>query len=74
MTGTPDHRCRLCTANDVDGLIERLAEELWDSRRYGTLDDRPWAQAGEYWQRTFRELTETVVASLQDHTALNMQA
>lgn len=59
------HRCKLCTANDVDGVIKQLAGDLWNSRRYGTLDDRPWEEAGDYWQRTFREFAETAVESLQ---------
>lgn len=59
------HRCRLCTANDIDGLIEQVAEDMWESRRHGTLDDLPWAECGDYWQRTFRELAETAVESLR---------
>ena len=59
------HRCRLCTANDMDAVVEHLAEQLWESRRHGTLDDWPWAQAGDYWQRIFREFATTAVASLR---------
>lgn len=59
------HRCRLCSANDLDGVIEQLAADLWESRRYGTLDDRPWEEAGEHWQRVFREFAETAVKSLR---------
>lgn len=57
-------RWRLCTANDQDGVIEQLAADLWESRRNGHLDDRPWVTAGEYWQRTFREFAEAAVDSL----------
>lgn len=59
------HRCQLCTANDLDAVIEKVAEELWESRRYGTLDDWPWAEAGDYWQRIFRELATTAVQMLR---------
>lgn len=45
MTPEP---CRLCSTNDCDALIEQPAAELWDSQRGGSLDDRPWRQAGEY--------------------------
>ena len=55
---------RLCTANDRDGMIAQLAGDLWNSRRQGMLDDRPWDGAGEYWQRIFRELAVTAVGSL----------
>ena len=59
------HRCRLCTANDQDALIEHVAEQLWESRRHGTLDDWPWGEAGGYWQRIMRELAATAVESLR---------
>ena len=58
-------RCRLCTANDPDGVVEHLAEEPWESRWRGSLDDVPWAEAGGYWQRLMRELVETAVAALR---------
>lgn len=54
-------RCRLCTANDPDALIEHLAEQLWESRRHGTLDDVGWDRAGGYWQRIYRELATSFV-------------
>ena len=53
---------RLWTANDQDALIEHVAEQLWESRRYGTLDDWPWSEAGAHWQQTFRELASAAVA------------
>ena len=61
-------RCRLCTANNRAALIETVSADLWESRRHGTLDDRPWNQAGSYWQRVYRELGETAIESLErDH-------
>ncbi|CAN5773137.1 hypothetical protein BH11PSE6_BH11PSE6_01650 [soil metagenome] len=64
----PDHgRCRICTANDIDAVIEQLAEDLWESRRGGTLDDWPWAETSDHWKRIFREFAETAVHSLQGH-------
>ncbi|MEH3046524.1 hypothetical protein [Sphingomonas adhaesiva] len=59
--------CPLCGGGEADDLIEQVAADLWNSRRYGTLDDRPWEAAGDYWHRTFRDLAETAVASLKDH-------
>lgn len=58
-------RCRLCAANDLDAVVERLAEDLWESRRGGTLDDWPWAETSEYWKRTFRDFAQTAVHSLR---------
>lgn len=57
--------CRLCTANDEESLIEGLAADLWESRRHGTLDDRPWSLAGDHWQRIFRDFATTAVESLR---------
>ena len=59
------HRCRLCTANDRDSLVDQVAKSLWESRRHGTADDHPFAEAGEYWQRVFRELAETAIDTLK---------
>lgn len=58
-------RCRLCTTNDLDGLIESLAIDMWDTRRRGSLDDREWERAGPYWQGIFRELAAASVAYLR---------
>ncbi len=52
------HRCRLCTANDQDGLVEQLAAELWATT---PEDDRSWAEAGPHWQATFRVHAATAV-------------
>ena len=57
-------RCLLCTSNDRETLIEQLAADLWESRRHGTLDDRPWLDAGDHWHRVFREFAATAVESL----------
>ncbi len=56
-------RCRVCSANDRAALIEYLAEQLWESRRHGTLDDWPWPEAGGYWQRIYRQEAETFIAA-----------
>lgn len=54
--------CLLCTSTDREGLIEKLAVDLWESRQVDTYV--AWADAGAYWQQGFRELAETAVASL----------
>ena len=60
-----EHRCRLCTANDEEALIDDLAGELWESRRYGTLDDVPWAEAGSYCEPIFRDFARTAFDALR---------
>jgi hypothetical protein len=64
-----DRRCRICTANDPEALVERLAADLWETQRHGTLDDRPWEGAGEYWQRIFRAFAETAIKTLRPASA-----
>lgn len=49
-------RCRLCTSNDDDALIEHLAKKLWDSRIARIETPIPWVDAGATWQFAFREL------------------
>lgn len=60
-----DHRCRLCTTNDTDALIEKLAEDLWISRMDSAGEDVLWAKAGAFWQERFRALAVAAVASLR---------
>jgi len=59
-------RCRLCTSNDRDALVDGLAGDLWESRRHGTLDDRPWTDCPPYWRTIYLQLATTAVKSL-DH-------
>ena len=59
------HRCLLCSSNVLDAVIEKLAEDLWESRRHSTLDDVPWERCGDHWQRVFRDFAATAVESLR---------
>lgn len=67
MAGNVGHeaRCRICTANDLGALIDSLAEDLWESRRHGSMNDLPWERAGSHWQKIFRELAETAIETLR---------
>jgi hypothetical protein len=40
--------CRLCGNDDDDALIDSVAEDMWENRRRGTLDDWLWANVGDY--------------------------
>ena len=60
-----EHRCKLCTSNDLDALIEALAEDLWDSRRDSEMGDPRWEDAGMFWQNRFRELAARAVDNLR---------
>jgi hypothetical protein len=46
-------RCRLCTSNDDDAVIEHLAEKMWDSRMDYFEERTPWSKAGGTWQSAF---------------------
>lgn len=60
-------RCRLCEANDLDGLADELAETMWSSRRDREID-APWERAGEYWHITMRQFARSMIEMLkQDH-------
>lgn len=49
-----------------DELIERVAADMWESRR--DVDGVPaWADAGGFWQARFRELAAVAVRSVDDH-------
>jgi hypothetical protein len=52
MTG----RCRLCTSNDEDAVIEHVAAYMWESRMERVEDRTPWKEAGATWQTAFREM------------------
>jgi hypothetical protein len=57
-------RCRLCTSNDREGLIEQLAERMWESRRDREID-YAWAECGEHWQRAMRLFARETVEMLE---------
>jgi hypothetical protein len=49
-------RCRLCSSNDDDALIDHVAAYMWESRMERMEDRTPWADAGATWQSAFREM------------------
>jgi hypothetical protein len=57
-------RCRLCTTNDRDGLVEELAERLWESCRQLDMDP-PWKDAPPFWQHAMRVHAITAVNTLE---------
>ena len=61
-------RCGLCTANDREALYHHVAAAMWERRRHGTLDDRPWEKAGPYWQEKFLWMAEDAVEAMADYS------
>lgn len=50
-------RCRICSANDRQQLIEDMAREMWLTQESSDKGDewRPWENAGPYWQTIMRQ-------------------
>lgn len=59
-------RCRLCTTNDRDALIEELAARMWERRRDREIDPDRWEDAPRYWQITFRDFASQTLTMLSD--------
>jgi hypothetical protein len=57
--------CRVCTANDREALVEDLAREFWGKESGGTSDDRPWPNAGAYWQTIYRDFAERALSVIE---------
>lgn len=57
-------RCRLCTSNDREGLVEQLAADLW-SRHQESEVMGPWEEAGLYWQTAMRNFARSAVEMLE---------
>ena len=57
-------RCRLCTANDREAVIEELAERLFVNHR-GHPDPVTWEHAGIYWHFAFRDLARDAIEMLE---------
>ena len=49
-------RCRLCTSNDDEAVIEHVAAYMWESRMDHFEERTPWNEAGATWQAAFREM------------------
>lgn len=49
-------RCRLCTSNDDEAVIEHVAAYMWESRMDHFEERTPWSEAGGTWQAAFREM------------------
>jgi hypothetical protein len=60
-------RCRLCTSNDDEAVIEHVAAYMWESRMDHFEERTPWSEAGGTWQAAFREMA---VAARQALTLL----
>lgn len=57
-------RCRICTTNDREALIEELATRMWESRRDREIDPDEFEDAPPYWQMTFREFASETIKML----------
>jgi len=65
-------RCRICSANDEDALIEDVARAMWDTQKSSNPDDewRPWERAGPYWQNIMLQFAAATMKTLRaEHRA-----
>lgn len=53
-------RCRICTANDEEALIEDMAAAMWN-----VAADPPWSEASDYWKRQMVAHARAVLARLR---------
>jgi len=58
-------RCRLCTSNDDDAVIEHVAAYMWESRMERVEDRTPWEDAGATWKTAFREMAVAAQQALR---------
>ncbi|QUT05181.1 hypothetical protein KFK14_19615 [Sphingobium phenoxybenzoativorans] len=57
-------RCRLCSTNDIDGLIEDVAQGLWASFPRDVACT--WEDATGYWQYVMRTHARVTINLLRD--------
>jgi hypothetical protein len=57
-------RCRLCTSNDEDAVIEHVAAYMWQSRMERVEDRTPWDEAAATWRTAFREMAVAACQAL----------
>lgn len=60
------HRCRICTANDLEALVEETAQAMWEIERPSDPHEVPWADAGGHWQALFRGFATAALGVLRD--------
>jgi hypothetical protein len=59
-------RCRICSANDREQLIEDMAREMWNTQKATDPADewRPSEKAGLYWQTIMRQFAEATLGAI----------
>lgn len=64
-------RCRICTTNDEDALVEGMAEAMWLTQASSDKNNewRPWDKAGPYWQRIMRDFARASLGVLRQDFA-----
>ena len=60
------NRCRLCTNNDREALVEELAARMWESQRDRAIDPDKFEDASPYWQMAFRGFASQTLSMLSD--------
>jgi hypothetical protein len=55
------NRCRLCTSNDREALIDEMAAHAWVCAGYG----EDWGKAPETWRSGFRHHADLMLRALE---------
>lgn len=69
------NRCRICSANDPETLVEDVAKAMWKTQ---TNDDthtdwEPWEEASPFWQQRMRQFaTATIRVILAEHAHIHL--
>ncbi len=63
-------RCRICTSNDREQLIEDMARAMWATQKSSNPDDewREWDES-PYWQAVMRGFAEASLRILETQFA-----
>lgn len=60
-------RCRICSSNDEETLIEDVARAMWLTQESSSMDAewRVWENAGPYWQTIMKQFAAATIKTLR---------
>lgn len=60
-------RCRICSANDREQLVEDTAREMWATQISSdpAAEWREWGQAHSYWRTIMLQFAEASLRAIQ---------
>lgn len=66
-------RCRICSANDEQALIEDMARAMWETQRSSDPHGewRDWDQTHSYWRDRMMEFAAASLQAIRIYSARN---